>query len=303
MLHQYVLPRYTCTTWQICCDMCLRLPTKLWEAIHGYPGPMRWAWFQCWLNYCDHGLRASCDQCCANMLWTSCHHPRMFLSSYPVHLEENTKSWTVQRYCEDEEKLFCGMIDGLAFLPENDVTDGMAYLPNSIPKGLGAPSAVLLWHVCIRCLPSDTATPTSPFTSNPELTMYVRVGIMPSPSWQDMLIQLSGGQLTVSERIKYRLRLHCYVSCMNHHSSVYGATQFSCRCLCTACRDGTKSIPDTLKGIWHCARGSSWIFECHIDIFSLINPKITILPKVGFSPSRVISIGILTSGVLSVYLW
>ena len=35
----------------------------------------------------------------------------------------------VQRYREEEEvKLFCGMLDGLAFLPVDDVPEGMTYL-------------------------------------------------------------------------------------------------------------------------------------------------------------------------------
>ena len=40
----------------------------------------------------------------------------------------------VQRYREEDDvKLFCGMMDGLAFLPEDDVPDGMAYLRDNIP--------------------------------------------------------------------------------------------------------------------------------------------------------------------------
>jgi len=43
----------------------------------------------------------------------------------------------VQRYRDEEEvKLFCGMLDGLAFLPEEDVADGMTFLRENIPDGL-----------------------------------------------------------------------------------------------------------------------------------------------------------------------
>ena len=43
----------------------------------------------------------------------------------------------VQHYREEEDvKLFCGMLDGLAFLQEDDVPEGMAYLRENIPDGL-----------------------------------------------------------------------------------------------------------------------------------------------------------------------
>ena len=42
----------------------------------------------------------------------------------------------VQHYREEDIKLFCGMLDGLAFLPEDDVPEGMAYLCENIPDGL-----------------------------------------------------------------------------------------------------------------------------------------------------------------------
>jgi hypothetical protein len=35
----------------------------------------------------------------------------------------------------EEAKLFCGMLDGLAFLPVRDVTDGLAELKENIPEG------------------------------------------------------------------------------------------------------------------------------------------------------------------------
>ena len=46
----------------------------------------------------------------------------------------------VQRYREGEEvKLFCDMLDGLAFLPVDDVTEGMTDLREHTPEGLEPP--------------------------------------------------------------------------------------------------------------------------------------------------------------------
>jgi len=42
----------------------------------------------------------------------------------------------VQRYCQEEDvKLFCRILDCLAFLPEEDVPEGMIYLRENIPDG------------------------------------------------------------------------------------------------------------------------------------------------------------------------
>ena len=57
------------------------------------------------------------------------------------HLTQNTwrkvqELGMVERYKNsDEVKLFCGMIDGLAFLPVGNVSDGIDYLRNSTPEG------------------------------------------------------------------------------------------------------------------------------------------------------------------------
>jgi len=43
----------------------------------------------------------------------------------------------VQQYREEEDvKLFCGMLDELAFLPVGDVPGGMTYLREHTPEGL-----------------------------------------------------------------------------------------------------------------------------------------------------------------------
>ena len=45
----------------------------------------------------------------------------------------------VDQYHTDEEfKLFCGMLDGLAFLPLTDVTEGMTFLKGCTPEGTEA---------------------------------------------------------------------------------------------------------------------------------------------------------------------
>ena len=56
------------------------------------------------------------------------------------HLTQNTwrkvqEHGMVERYKNsDEVKLFCGMIDGLAFLPVGNVSDGLDYLRNNTPE-------------------------------------------------------------------------------------------------------------------------------------------------------------------------
>ena len=37
---------------------------------------------------------------------------------------------------DDDVKLFCGMLDGLAFLPVADVPEGLKYLKEHTPEGL-----------------------------------------------------------------------------------------------------------------------------------------------------------------------
>ncbi|KAK2148190.1 hypothetical protein LSH36_510g00009 [Paralvinella palmiformis] len=58
----------------------------------------------------------------------------MFLPSHTVYMEESTESW-VSYSQEEDVKLFCGMLDGLTFLPEEDVAEGMIYLWENIPDG------------------------------------------------------------------------------------------------------------------------------------------------------------------------
>ena len=50
-----------------------------------------------------------------------------------------------QRYMEDPEiQLFCGMLDGLAFLPEDRVRDGMDIIKENVPEPLIC--FVLFWY-------------------------------------------------------------------------------------------------------------------------------------------------------------
>ena len=74
-----------------------------------------------------------------NVAVTSSFEPQVNVHGCFYHLAQATwrKIQTlglVQRY--REEKLFCGMIDGLAFLPVDDVAEGMTYLRENTPEGL-----------------------------------------------------------------------------------------------------------------------------------------------------------------------
>ena len=57
------------------------------------------------------------------------------------HLSQNTwrkiQSLGLQDHynVDDDFRLFCGMLDGLAFLPVNDVPQGMQYLKQNVPDG------------------------------------------------------------------------------------------------------------------------------------------------------------------------
>ena len=105
---------------------------------------------------------------------------------------------------DEDVKLFCGMTDGLTFLPENGVPDGMAYVDDNIPNGLesllqysdGIYVSGIYRQIQLSQRPDDTIPPLhmcrktpmyppsiSPFRADPELTTYVRVGIVPSLSW------------------------------------------------------------------------------------------------------------------------
>jgi len=60
----------------------------------------------------------------------------MFLPSHPVYMEESSEPWLVQRCLQEADvKLFCGMLEGLTFLPKEDVDEGMTYLQEGIPDG------------------------------------------------------------------------------------------------------------------------------------------------------------------------
>lgn len=52
----------------------------------------------------------------------------------PKHLETNPTTWTREKYKENEEiKLYCGMIDALAFLPPKDVKESVEFLWGTSP--------------------------------------------------------------------------------------------------------------------------------------------------------------------------
>ena len=73
---------------------------------------------------------------------TSIFGPQVKIHGCFYHLTQST--WRkvqslglVTRYREEEDvKHFCGMLDGLAFLPLDDVLEGLAYLRDNTPEGL-----------------------------------------------------------------------------------------------------------------------------------------------------------------------
>ena len=68
-------------------------------------------------------------------------HPDVSIRGCFYHLTQATwrkiqELGLSHRYSDDEEfKLFCGKLDGLAFLPPNDVPAGMEYLLQNTPEG------------------------------------------------------------------------------------------------------------------------------------------------------------------------
>ena len=66
---------------------------------------------------------------------TTTFSPRMFLPPHAKYTEQASEFGPRQRYREaDDVKLFCGMLDGLAFLPVDDVPDGLASLKENISR-------------------------------------------------------------------------------------------------------------------------------------------------------------------------
>ena len=67
----------------------------------------------------------------------------MLLPLNSSHLEEDTAAWFGSLLQSDDFRLFCGMVDGLAFLPVNDLQNGMHLLRTLCPAD--PPEAVSYW--------------------------------------------------------------------------------------------------------------------------------------------------------------
>ena len=152
------------------------------------------------------------------------------------------------------------MMDGLAFLPEDDVPDGMAYLRDNIPEGL-EPLLQYFDQIYVSGTYRQIQLPQRPDGTMPPLRMRRKPPMYPPSIWNVHNITLHGssrtnnicegwnnafsnlvghahpgGPSTVSGRTRHRLPLHCYVTSMvNHQSSECGTTQFSSRRSFTIC--------------------------------------------------------------------
>lgn len=192
----------------------------------------------------------------------------------------------VQRYREEDDvKLFCGMLDGLAFLPVDDVSEGMAYLRDNIPDGLEP-----LLHYFDSTYVSGTyrqiQLPSRPDGTVPPLRMRRKPPMYPPSLWNVHNITLQGGSRTNNICEGWN---NAFSKLVGHaHPTIWRAIdsirkdqaqvatallrdergeppakrarrhtlklQTKLHTLCTHRNDGTKSVPDTLRCIGHCVR-------------------------------------------------
>jgi len=192
----------------------------------------------------------------------------------------------VQRYREEEDvKLFCGMLDGLAFLPLDDISDGMAYLRENTPDGL-EPLIDYFDSTYVSGTYRRIQLPPRSDGSLPAIRMR-RMPPMYAPSiWNVHTITLNGGSRTNNICEGWN---NAFTKLVGHaHPTIWRAIdsirkddaqvatarlqeqrgeppakrvrrhttklQTKLHKLCTARRDGIKSIPDVLNGIGYCVR-------------------------------------------------
>ena len=192
----------------------------------------------------------------------------------------------VQHYREEDDvKLFCGMMDGLAFLPEDDVPDGMAYLRDNIPEGL-EPLLQYFDQIYVSGTYHQIQLLQRPDGTMPPLRMRRKPPMYPPSIWNVHNITLHGSSRTNNICEGWN---NAFSNLVGHaHPTIWRAIdsirkdqaqvatallrdqhgeppvkqtrrhtvqlQTKLHNLCTARRDGTKSIPDTLRGIGHCVR-------------------------------------------------
>ena len=118
----------------------------------------------------------------------------MYLSSCPVHLEEDTETWT-STVLDEDVKLFCRMTDCLAILPENGVPDGMAYLQDNIPNGV-EPLLRYFDGTCVSGTYRQIQLPELPDDTIPLLHMRCKPPMYPPSMYNGNNITLHGGSRT-----------------------------------------------------------------------------------------------------------
>ncbi|XP_041369007.1 uncharacterized protein LOC121383200 [Gigantopelta aegis] len=192
----------------------------------------------------------------------------------------------VQRYREEKDvKLFCGMLDGLAFLPVNDVPEGMTYLRDNTPDGL-EPLLVYFDSTYVSGSYRRIQPPQRSDGSVPPLCMR-RIPPAYAPSiWNVHTITLKGGSRTNNICEGWN---NSFAKLVGHaHPTIWRAIdsirkdqtqaatarlmdergerpakrvrhhikklQTKLHNLCTDRRDDIKSISEVLKGIGHCVR-------------------------------------------------
>ena len=192
----------------------------------------------------------------------------------------------VQRYREEEDvKLFCGMLDGLAFLPVDDVPEGMTYLREHTPEGL-EPLLDYFDNTYVSGAFRRIQPPQHPDGSMPPLRMHRMPPMYPPPIWNVNSITLEGGSRTNNICEGWN---NAFAKLVGHaHPTIWRAIdsirkdqaqvatallrdllgeppakrvrrhthklQSKLHKLCTDRRDNSKTVPDVLKGIGHCVR-------------------------------------------------
>ena len=186
---------------------------------------------------------------------------------------------------DDDVKLFCGMLDGLAFLPVADVPEGLKYLKEHTPEGL-EPLIDYFDATYISGSYRRIQRPTGPDGSIPPMKMRRIAPMFPPELWNVHEVTISGESRTNNMCEAWNNSFRSLVGCSHpsiwrtidnlrkdqndaraailldsrgqplkkrvHRSTVQ--LQQRLHNLCTDIRDGRKSVEVTLKGIGHCIR-------------------------------------------------
>jgi hypothetical protein len=96
----------------------------------------------------------------------------------------------------DEVRLFCGMIDGLAFLPLADVQEGMRYLRCHVPQVEGMEDLLDYFDVTYVTGQLRSRTATAGSDTCPTLTLRRSPPLFPPPVWNVHDATLEGDERT-----------------------------------------------------------------------------------------------------------